>query len=70
MPDRDTISEVMRAMGKKGGKKGGPKGGKSRMALLTKEERAELGRKAAEARWGTKKATKKATKKSATKKKA
>lgn len=34
------------------GKKGGPKGGKSRMAALTPEQRAELGRRGAEARWG------------------
>jgi general stress protein YciG len=40
--NKKTISEVMRAMGRKGGKKGG----KSRMELLTPEERKELGRMA------------------------
>jgi hypothetical protein len=38
-------------MGRKGGKKGGPKGGKARMESLTPEQRRELGRKAARARW-------------------
>lgn len=35
------------------GRKGGKKGGKSRMASLTPEERKELGRKGAEARWAS-----------------
>jgi hypothetical protein len=48
---RELISEVMRAMGKKGGKAGGKKGGKSRMAALTPEQRTELARKAVHARW-------------------
>jgi len=48
---RDLVSEVMRAMGKKGGKAGGKKGGKARMAALTSEERKELARKAVQARW-------------------
>jgi hypothetical protein len=48
---RKTISEVMRAMGRKGGKKGGRKGGKSRMAKLTAEQRREFARKGANARW-------------------
>jgi hypothetical protein len=39
------------ALGRKGGKKGGPKGGRVRMAQLTGEERRELARKAARARW-------------------
>jgi hypothetical protein len=47
----DTISRVMREMGKRGGKKGGPKGGKARMSALTPEERKELARKAANKRW-------------------
>jgi hypothetical protein len=38
------------------GKKGGPKGGKARMQALTAEERRELGRKGALARWGKPKA--------------
>jgi hypothetical protein len=36
------------ALGKLGGKKGGP----ARAAKLTKEQRAEIARKAARARWG------------------
>jgi hypothetical protein len=48
---RDLISEVMREMGRKGGKAAGGKGGKKRMAALTPEERKELARKAAHARW-------------------
>jgi hypothetical protein len=55
----DTISRVMREMGKRGGKKGGPKGGKSRMNLLTPEERKELARKAANKRWENARAKKK-----------
>jgi len=48
---RDLISEVMREMGKKGGKAAGGKGGRKRMAALSPEERKELARKAAKARW-------------------
>jgi hypothetical protein len=48
---RDLISEVMREMGRKGGKAARGKGGKKRMAALTAEERKELARKAAKARW-------------------
>jgi hypothetical protein len=55
----DTISRVMREMGKRGGKKGGPKGGKSRMNSLTPEERKELARKAANKRWENARAKKK-----------
>ena len=44
----------MAAMGKKGGKKGG----KSRMAMLSPDERSEMGRLAAQKRWGTKKTNK------------
>jgi len=63
--DKKTISEVMRAMGRKGGKKS--------MGALTPEERAERGKegsknmtpemlsarakKAAQARWGKKKSS-------------
>jgi hypothetical protein len=42
------VSQVMAAMGRKGGKTGG----KNRMALLTKEERSEMGKQAAAKRWG------------------
>lgn len=48
---RDLISEVMREMGRKGGKAAGGRGGKMRMAALTPQERKELARKAARARW-------------------
>ncbi|NQT35847.1 MAG: hypothetical protein HQ581_00070 [Planctomycetes bacterium] len=34
------------------GRLGGKKGGKARAAKLTKEERSEIARKAARARWG------------------
>jgi hypothetical protein len=52
---RDLISEVMRAMGKKGGKAGGAKGGRARMASLTPKQRKELARKAVQARWAKRK---------------
>ena len=48
---RDLISKVMREMGKKGGKAASGKGGRKRMAALSPEERKELARKAAQARW-------------------
>jgi hypothetical protein len=48
---RDLISKVMREMGKKGGKAAKGKGVKARMAALGPEERKELARKAAKARW-------------------
>ena len=41
----------MREMGKKGGKAAGGKGGRKRMAALSPEERKELARNAAKARW-------------------
>jgi hypothetical protein len=59
----DTISRVMREMGKRGGKKGGPKGGTSRMNALTPEERTELARKAANKRWENAKTKKQASEK-------
>jgi len=37
------------------GRRGGLKGGKARAAKMTAEERAESARKAAQARWATKK---------------
>jgi hypothetical protein len=37
------------------GRKGGLKGGKARAAKLTPEQRAESARKAAQARWGSRK---------------
>lgn len=53
----------MRAMGSKEireylrriGKRGGRKGGKARQAKLSPEQRRELGRKGARARWGKRK---------------
>ena len=38
-------------LGRLGGKKGGKKGGKARAEKLTAEERSEIARKAARARW-------------------
>jgi hypothetical protein len=49
------VSRVMAAMGRKGGKTGG----KNRMALLTPEQRTEMGKAAAEKRWGKKVKTRK-----------
>ena len=43
-------------LGRKGGKKGGPKGGKARWEGVSPEERREIARKAALARWKRKKA--------------
>jgi hypothetical protein len=48
---RDLISEVMREMGRKGGKAAKGKGVKARMAALSPQERKDLARKAAKARW-------------------
>jgi hypothetical protein len=48
---RDLISKVMREMGRKGGKAAKGKGLRVRMAALSPEERKELARKAAKARW-------------------
>jgi len=39
------------------GRKGGLKGGKARAAKLTPEQRAESARKAAQARWGSRKSS-------------
>lgn len=36
------------------GRKGGLKGGKKRAASLTREQRSEIAKKAAQARWGKK----------------
>jgi hypothetical protein len=48
---RDLVSKVMSEMGRKGGKAAKGKGIKARMAALTPQERKELARKAAQARW-------------------
>ena len=47
----DLISKVMQEMGRKGGKKGGKKGAKMRAEALTPEQRSQIARKAAKARW-------------------
>ena len=52
---RTLLSQVMSAMGRKGGKTGG----KSRMALLTPEQRSEMGKAAAAKRWAGAKKPKK-----------
>jgi len=49
----------MREMGRKGGKAAKGKGVKARMAALSPEERKELARKAAKARWTNEKKRKK-----------
>jgi hypothetical protein len=49
------VSQVMAAMGRKGGKTGG----KRRMELLSPEQRSEMGKAAAEKRWGKKRKAKK-----------
>jgi len=48
---RDLISKVMSKMRRKNGKAAKGKGVKARMAALTPQERKELARKAARARW-------------------
>jgi hypothetical protein len=48
---RELISEVMREMGRKGGKAAKGKGVRARMAALSPQERKEVARKAAKARW-------------------
>ena len=49
---QEILAYLGRQLASKGGKKGGRKGGTARMDALTAEERSELGRKAAAARWG------------------
>ncbi|HXA67024.1 MAG TPA: hypothetical protein VNV82_17835 [Bryobacteraceae bacterium] len=46
-----TLPEEIKEMFRREGAKGGKKGGKSRMASLTPEQRKDLARKAAAARW-------------------
>lgn len=47
--------EAFRALGRIGGKKGGPKGGKARWEGVSAEARRAHARRAAAARWSTKK---------------
>jgi len=46
-PSKEQLSQYFSKLGKKGGKKGG----KARAEKLTAEERKEIARKAAKARW-------------------
>jgi len=50
---KSEVSRVMAALGRKGGLKGG----KSRMALLTDDERSDLASKAAHALWAKRRAS-------------
>lgn len=53
----DTISEGKRHPERVKGRAGGKKGGHSRAAVLTREQRADIARSAAEARWKKKRNT-------------
>ena len=48
---KDTISESKKNPGARKGRAGGLKGGAARAITLTKEERADIARTAAQARW-------------------
>jgi hypothetical protein len=52
IPADEEATSAARYLGSKGGRAGGAKGGEARMGALTVEQRRELGRKAAAARWG------------------
>ena len=52
----ELATSAARYLGSKGGTKGGSMGGKARMKKLTTEQRRELGRLAAKARWAKAKA--------------
>jgi hypothetical protein len=49
-----TEDEEMRELARKLGRRGGLKGGKARAEKLTPEQRSEIAKKAAEARWAKK----------------
>ena len=49
-----TEDEEMRELARKLGRRGGLKGGKVRAEKLTPEQRSEIARKAAKARWAKK----------------
>ena len=51
MPKKSAIGQYLAKIGRKGGKASG----RARMTKLTPEQRAEVARKAAAARWGKKK---------------
>ncbi|MFL9484205.1 hypothetical protein ACI6Q2_15600 [Chitinophagaceae bacterium LWZ2-11] len=50
----DSLAEAVKSAAAILGRKGGLKGGKARAAVLTPEQRSEIARKAAAARWGQK----------------
>ena len=54
MAKRKGLSEEALAFFRAEGKRGGLKSSRARMKKLTPEERSEVGRKAAAARWGKK----------------
>jgi hypothetical protein len=51
-PDRE--DEEMRELARRLGRRGGLKGGKARAGKLSPEQRSEIARKAAKARWAKK----------------
>ena len=53
-PEMETPSEAIRRAAAALGRRGGLKGGKARAARLTSEQRAEIAKRAAAARWGKK----------------
>jgi hypothetical protein len=52
LPTRDSVSQYLATIGRRGG----IKGGKARAAVLTKARRRAIAKKAAKARWAAKKA--------------
>jgi hypothetical protein len=54
MAKRKGLSEEALAFFRAEGKRGGLKSSKARMKKLTQEQRSEVARKAAQARWGKK----------------
>lgn len=55
MKGRNMAKRLSMSFFKRMGKKGGKKSGKARMEKLTPEQRSEIARKAAVARWGKRK---------------
>jgi hypothetical protein len=51
MSREEILANAAKYLGSLGGQNGGSKGGKARMEALTAEQRSELGRKTATARW-------------------
>jgi len=52
--EQDQEAEEMRELARRLGQRGGKKGGKARAEKLTPEQRSEIARKAANARWAKK----------------